>query len=85
MFTIGTTSGLIKCGFEADECWPSTLKKLRDFSTFFRCGDYRDVCSSYLTLNGKLSGGMKHYAWCVQASTLYAERFLPGDVCHVEG
>ena len=32
-------AGVIKCGFEAGECWPSTLKKLRDLCTFFRWGD----------------------------------------------
>ena len=29
-------AGVIKFGFEADECQPSTLKKLRDLCTFFR-------------------------------------------------
>ena len=54
-------AGVIKCGFEADECQPSTLKKLRDLCTFFRWGDYRDVCSSYLALNGKWTEVLKAF------------------------
>ena len=54
-------AGVIKCGFEAHECWPSTLKKLKDLCTFFRWRDCRDVCSSYLDLNGKSTEVLKAF------------------------
>ena len=92
---------VIKCGFEADECWPSTFKKLREFGTFCRWGDYRDVCSSYLALNGKSTEVPKAFTaslalWrletlCVVFVQLGKLRaftqtdFLSGDVCHGEG
>ena len=94
-------AGVIKCVFEAYDCWPSKRKKVRDICTFFRCGDYRDVCSSYSASNGKSTDVLETFTaslaqWpfdiimcglsaVVQASSLYAERFLSGDVCHVEG
>ena len=54
-------AGVIKCGIEAHECRPSTMKKLRDLCTFFRWRDYRDVCSSYLALNGKSTEVLKAF------------------------
>ena len=51
----------VSSGFEADECWPSTLKKLRDLCTFFRWSDYHDVCSSFLALNGKPTEVLKPF------------------------
>ena len=52
---------MIKCGFVADECWPSTLKKLGDLCKLFRWGDFRDVCSSYLSFNGKSTEVLKTF------------------------
>ena len=50
-------TGVIKCAFEADECWPSTLKKSRDLPrrVFFVPGFEREVDRSMETFTASLA------------------------------
>ena len=85
-------SGTYQCGFEAGECGPSTLKKLRDLCTFFRWCDCRDECSSYLALNGKSTEVLKSFTaslahWWFETLWLIIEQlcklrpFMQNDLC----